>query len=370
MKKLIFILLVFILTMTACSDLFDEKIITTKTKEYPTWLSGTWIVNYASDTMTKIYKFNSNGSYTKYTNISMTGNTISSEWFVNTNYLVMNNDTYQYTKSDENNFYMNKWTASGYYSEYIDLSRYIPEVTILPDEYESNNDFSSASSILVGIGNEQTHSIYPQNDTDYLVFSANLGRQYRIQFSAVNPSNSIDYLDMTLYNSSQNSLAWTSGSGSSLYYDFNCSTSGNYYIRLNSYNTGGYKVAIIDQGSIPTDTAEPDNSQAEAKPISFGIANKQFHSINPASDQDWISFVGTAGNNYTIETSTAGNDFDSYLYLYAADGSFIISNDDGGVNTFSKITTWSCPSNAAYFIKVTSFGSSSSGDYYISVIEN
>ena len=53
------------------------------------------------------------------------------------------------------------------------------------------------------------------------------------------------------------------------------------------------------------DTYEPDNSLAEAKPISFG--QSQWHNLTPTGDVDYVYFNVVAGNRYMIKADAMGN---------------------------------------------------------------
>ena len=82
------------------------------------------------------------------------------------------------------------------------------------------------------------------------------------------------------------------------------------------------------------DQYEPDNDSGQAKTIQSGIA--QTHSIIPATDEDWVSFILTSASDLTIETN--GTSGDTRMWLYDSDLNEIAYNDDDGVNYFSKIT--------------------------------
>ena len=71
-----------------------------------------------------------------------------------------------------------------------------------------------------------------------------------------------------------------------------------------------------------------------------------------------------SGNPVTV--SLTSNNFDAYLELYDLDsGSFIVSNDNGGTLTDSKLT-FTPQVGDGYVIGVTSSGNNSTGDYIVS----
>jgi hypothetical protein len=110
------------------------------------------------------------------------------------------------------------------------------------------------------------------------------------------------------------------------------------------------------------DNFEPDNSPAQAKPITLGPGGRQEHSIYPEGDVDWISFSAHSDSFYVVETfsvnghgSVGPYDADTYISVYAPNGTTVlIEDDDGGTGKgFSKL----------------SFKPSASGVYYIKVVD-
>ncbi len=107
------------------------------------------------------------------------------------------------------------------------------------------------------------------------------------------------------------------------------------------------------------DSYEPDNSSAQAKPITAGAA--QTHSIYPATDQDWVKFTLAADSGIILETDGSPGD-DTRLWLYNSSLSQLNFNDDINLldgNFFSRITR-SCATNplpaGTYYAKVDEYG--------------
>ena len=82
------------------------------------------------------------------------------------------------------------------------------------------------------------------------------------------------------------------------------------------------------------DQYEPDNNSGQATTIYSGIS--QTHSIIPATDEDWVSFILTDTSDLTIETS--GTSGDTRMWLYNSNLTQIEYDDDDGTGSFSKIT--------------------------------
>jgi len=143
------------------------------------------------------------------------------------------------------------------------------------------------------------------------------------------------------------------------------------YFRLLSLGYSDY--SSYDSGwraTVSGDSYENDNSYASANIINVGGSYAQTHSIYPSGDEDWVKFYAYSGNTYTIETFTAGGtDVDTVIELYNSSITFITSDDDNGEGRFSKITSWSCTSTGYYYVKISGYGGSSTGDYKIKVYQ-
>ncbi len=107
--------------------------------------------------------------------------------------------------------------------------------------------------------------------------------------------------------------------------------------------------------TVNADIHEPDNSSAQAHLISSGV--KQTHSINPANDVDWVTFVLDGSSAVNIETSglTAA---DTRLWLYDSEMNEVKYDDNSGSGNFSLISI-TCGESAL-----------SAGTYYVKVDEN
>ncbi len=107
---------------------------------------------------------------------------------------------------------------------------------------------------------------------------------------------------------------------------------------------------------VPPDEYEPDNTFAEATEMSSGDTHG--HSL-PIGDEDYIVFYIDRRLDVTIETS--GGSGDTELYLYTENYSQITFDDQGGINSFSKITQ--VLEAGVYFAKVKAGGWSAADIY-------
>lgn len=143
-------------------------------------------------------------------------------------------------------------------------------------------------------------------------------------------------------------------------------TSAIYYAQLgHSY---GFRMRTADQagnqeaypGSAETttttnlcvgDSFEPDNSSAAAKTL--GLNTPQNHTICGLGDQDWLAFTPQAGQFYQFYTRNLAGDSDTFLALYAADGSTLLAENDDVQPGLQSSILWQAPSNNKVYLRVT-----------------
>ncbi|MET0623332.1 MAG: Calx-beta domain-containing protein, partial [Pyrinomonadaceae bacterium] len=115
---------------------------------------------------------------------------------------------------------------------------------------------------------------------------------------------------------------------------------------------------------------------ASSSPISFGqtangtLSTTDCRAVNQSgSYADRYTFGGTAGQQIVISLSSAA--YDTYLYLYAPNGTLAASDDDGGGNTNSRIPAvsgaFTLPATGTYTIEATSFTSGVTGPYALTL---
>ena len=119
---------------------------------------------------------------------------------------------------------------------------------------------------------------------------------------------------------------------------------------------GSASVSITVE-STQGDAFEDDDTSAQATVI--GSGEIQEHNIRPSTDEDWLTFTLAAPSVVVLETRGEPGD-DTVLELYDGALGLIESDDDGGLNSNSRITRI-CGTNELpagdYFVRVTSFES-------------
>jgi len=134
-----------------------------------------------------------------------------------------------------------------------------------------------------------------------------------------------------------------------------------------AYTTSHYNYTEFEEST--PDAYEPDDNYSFASYISVD-GTKQTHNFHVPDDQDWLKFNAAEGSSCTIETSELWDDSDTYLYLYATDGTTEMDHDDdGGIDFASKIV-WNCSISGTYYVMAQHYSSSAFGPetkYNISV---
>lgn len=242
-------------------------------------------------------------------------------------------------------------------------TNFVVPVTCNPsggDNFEPDNNSIQAKTISNGV--IQTHSIYPVGDQDWVVFSLTGDTGVTLETSGV----SGDDTRMWLYNSSLTELAFNDDidlqngnyfSRLERQCNSNPLSAGTYYVKVDEYNNNdtiaSYNLALILTPCV--DVYEPDNNSGQAKSITSG--NPQTHSIQPANDQDWVTFTLNSDSMVILETS--GGSGDTRMWLYNDSLNELEFNDDSGVGYFSYIDRL-CGNDplpsGSYYVKIDEFG--------------
>jgi len=86
------------------------------------------------------------------------------------------------------------------------------------------------------------------------------------------------------------------------------------------------------------DAYEDDDVVVDATPTSVDAAG-QDHTLHEDGDHDWLAFRARGGHEYLIETYETWANCDTYLDVYAADGTTLLaSNAETGVGQFAGLT--------------------------------
>jgi hypothetical protein len=226
------------------------------------------------------------------------------------------------------------------------------------DAFEPDN--TSGQAKVISSGSNQSHSIIPATDVDYVKFT--LTSQAAV---TIETDGDTGDTRMWLYNGALTEIDFDDDSGSGYFSRIDRTTaagnslpSGTYYVKVDEYGNNDqlttYTISLDLQYLAAGDSFEPDNGLNQAKLIASG--SPQVHSISPAGDDDYVTFVLTAPSEVLIETS--GVSGDTTMHLFGSDASEIEFDDDGGAGLFSRIDRTNAEGNIL-----------SPGTYYVLVGE-
>ena len=193
-------------------------------------------------------------------------------------------------------------------------------------------------------------------DRDFFSFSAERGREYRIETHL-----GVDTV-LVLYGPDGDYLVEDDDSGDSgaSRLEWVAPSSDTYYIEVSGFEstTGTYQLSLSVLGAQPLDDHGDDRSGATR------IRDGEFldGDIELDGDRDFFFFSAERGLEYRIETHLG---FDTVLVLYGPDGDYLVEDDDSGEGGASRLE-WVAPSSDTYYIEVSGF-SGMLGTYQLSL---
>ena len=146
------------------------------------------------------------------------------------------------------------------------------------------------------------------------------------------------------------------------------------YVKVRGYNSakfGDYTVACKFDDPAPTGTCQTpplfDDEITALDWIALGQGNWGTDAQTLASEECYIYKVNlTVGKAYTFKTGCGNGataDFDSYIDVYNASGTWFGGNDDG-CSDYRSTYTWTATEATAY-VKVRGYNSANYGDYTV-----
>ena len=225
-----------------------------------------------------------------------------------------------------------------------------------PDSFEQDNAAATAKSITAN-GDVQSHNVCPADDEDWVSFTASVGVTYTLETFNLGAEADTVLCIYDAAGTQQLACDDDGGAGKGSRVVWQASANGDYTARVTNHDVAvagpatRYDLRLISGLCVP-DSAEPDDTQATARPIT---ANGSLYTRNtcPAGDEDWVSFTVNAGS-YVIETTDLGPEADTVIELYNAAGARLAFNDDYGPGEASRIH-YVFSSAGTYFLKVRHF---------------
>jgi hypothetical protein len=223
---------------------------------------------------------------------------------------------------------------------------------------EPNDDFATASPVMAGTVLQGT--LTPTDYQDYLTFTVD-GAAKRVVITLYDAGGqTCDGRASTgLYDTSQQSVVWSSSAGAGcVRYDLILAP-GSYYLGVFSQGEAVSYSLFIQELPLAAEL-EPDDVISTASPLSPGTP--VVASIGSASDVDvYVFTVPANGTLVQLETSDGtGNDcvgIDTNLQLLDGAGALIVNQDQGGIGNCSKVVR--VVPAGTYYAVVTGFAPAS-----------
>jgi hypothetical protein len=234
------------------------------------------------------------------------------------------------------------------------------------DPYEDDDTISQAQPFSPTSG-VQTHRICGVGDADWYRITMSTSGSYTIAVTAT--GNSL-IAALRLTDSNGTTLVNGTPSGRSVVIsNYRPTTSGDFYAEVTG-NGGAagsdwlYQIsmsAVISSGTVtatPTpggcdDAYEPDNSQAQARPLLLNTEQARTICDTPPNyDQDWVSVEMGPNKVYHIYTKDLQGPLDTVIDLYDSSGQRLWRNDDYPGRGLGSQIDWTVTGNEILYVRI------------------
>jgi len=146
-------------------------------------------------------------------------------------------------------------------------------------------------------------------------------------------------------------------------------SSGTYTVEVTSYDEEGrgeYRISLLSDWDVSRERSVTEIFYGRTLNGSLSASDGTSR-LRPGRLADDYTFTGSSEDSVVIDLES--DDFDSFLFLYAPDGTLVAENDDFGSTSRSYIW-YKLTSSGTYTVEVTSYESNSVGDYRITLLGN
>ena len=197
-------------------------------------------------------------------------------------------------------------------------------------------------STAIRVGADVRGALDYDGDIDYFRFRALRGQIYQIDVALGTLDDSI----VSLYDADGSFLDSNDDFGdtfaSRLFWE--APSSGERYVAVEGYGTGTYTLTV----SLITD----DHANPEGRATEIRVGADVRGALDYDGDIDYFRIFARRGRSYQIDVALGTLD-DSIVSLYAADGSFLDTNDDHDYeDTFASRLYWEAPSSGERYVAV------------------
>ena len=226
----------------------------------------------------------------------------------------------------------------------------------------------ATTTVTLTLGTAVDGTLDTVGDRDWYRITLTAGQTYTFTTSGTG-SGDIEDSYLRLHNAAGTQIAFNDDIGAGNYFSrivYTATATGTYFVNVGAYNdaeAGNFRL----RATVDVADAIPGNSTTTASVTVGGPAVAGV--LDVVGDHDWYAVTLTAGQSYLLRTNPTGgaNDPDTYLRLYAGNGSTLLAqNDDGGGGTYSAIR-FTPTTSGTYYLDVGAFDDGGAGAYNISV---
>ncbi|MCX7429292.1 MAG: pre-peptidase C-terminal domain-containing protein [Planctomycetia bacterium] len=237
-----------------------------------------------------------------------------------------------------------------------------PNISLLPDRFEPNNAFSTATNLgTLGDRTEDNLSIHAPSNDDYYKFTTIASGTLNVDINFV---HSFGNLNLYLYNAMQGELAHSTGTGNNEHLSYEVMAGQTCYIKV--VGAGGATNAsynlVIDGPNLPAaDRFEPNDSFAAAANLgTAGDRTENGLTIHAANNEDYYRLTAASSGTLTVDINFSQFYGNLNLYLYDSSQTLVASSTGVGNN---EHVSYSVTAGQVYYVKVVGNSGATNPDY-------
>ncbi|WP_413677174.1 S8 family serine peptidase [Prochlorococcus marinus] len=238
------------------------------------------------------------------------------------------------------------------------------------DDTPTNDDYSQDMNTngFITVGESITGVLEGVGDRDWFRIVLTAGETY--QFDLV--GNTLRDTHLYLRDSLGNLILADDDSGSELNsrISYTASASTHYYLEAAGYRdyyTGTYTISTTGNNSDNTPTNDDYSQNINTDGI-ITVGESITGELERVGDRDWFRIALTSGETYQFDL--VGNTLrNTYLYLNDSSGTLILSDDDSGSDSNSRIV-YTASESKTYYLEAAGYSNYYTGTYTLSVTVN
>ncbi len=220
---------------------------------------------------------------------------------------------------------------------------------------------ASTDVTLSSDGDYRPGRLAPAGDSDW--YAINLAQNQTVRVSLNDaPQGGVGDPLLVIHDGQGAELARDDDGGGNLnaYLEFTAPSAGRYFLEARAFNEeaqGNYVLQVVN-GEIG------DNADGAESIEPTGVA--RVSRVSGAGDKDWFAISMVEGRAYRIAADGAPENglADPMLTLYTAEGTEVLSDDDGGVGLGARLS-FIAPTSSTYYAAVSSFDGTGTGAYVV-----